>query len=173
MEVNPMNAPKVKTFFFKDDGMMPNNPNLPVILYPGAIKDHPERTESMFNGHNWTNSWTNGVFDYHHYHSNTHEVLGVIKGSVVLQLGGDQGQKVELHIGDVVVLPAGTAHKRLSASSSFQVVGAYPNGMDYNMNTGKAGERAKAREAIPQVPIPETDPVYGKEGPLIKLWRKG
>jgi uncharacterized protein YjlB len=166
-----VNAPKVKTFFFKDDGMMPNNPNLPVILYPGAIKEHPEQTESIFHAHDWTNSWTNGVFDYHHYHSNTHEVLGVINGSVVLQLGGELGQQIELLEGDVVVLPAGTAHKRLSSNYGFQVVGAYPSGMDYNMNTGKPDERAKALKAIPQVPIPETDPVYGKGGPLIKLWR--
>jgi uncharacterized protein YjlB len=166
-----VNASRVKTFSFKDDGLMPNNPNLPVILYPGAMKENPEQTEGIFNAHNWTNSWTNGVFDYHHYHSNTHEVLGIITGSVVLQLGGELGQKLELQKGDVVVLPAGTAHKRLSASFGFQVVGAYPNGMDYNMNTGKADERAKALEAIPQVPIPETDPVYGKDGPLIKLWR--
>jgi uncharacterized protein YjlB len=167
-----MNEFTAKTFFFKDDGMFPNNPFLPVILYPGAMKENPEQTEGIFHGHNWTNSWTNGVFDYHHYHSNTHEVLGIIKGSAVLQLGGESGQKVELREGDVVVLPAGTAHKRLSSNPGFQVVGAYPNGMDYNMNTGKAEERAKALEAIPQVPIPETDPVYGKEGPLIKLWRK-
>jgi hypothetical protein len=57
-----MNEFTAKTFFFKDDGMFPNNPFLPVILYPGAMKENPEQTEGIFHGHNWTNSWTNGVF---------------------------------------------------------------------------------------------------------------
>jgi uncharacterized protein YjlB len=167
-----MNEPKVQTFYLKDDGIMPNNPDLPVILYQGALKNQERQAEKIFNQHNWTNSWTNGVFDYHHYHSDTHEVLGVISGSAVLQLGGEQGQSVELQAGDVAVLPAGTAHKRLSSSSNFRIVGAYPNGMEYNLYTGKAGERTKALEEMKHVPVPGTDPVFGETGPLLEHWSK-
>jgi uncharacterized protein YjlB len=167
-----MNDPKIKTLYFNDDGMMPNHPNLPVIIYQGAFKNQEGQTENIFNQHNWTNSWTNGVFDYHHYHSNTHEVLGVISGLAVLQLGGEQGQRVELQAGDAAVLPAGTAHKRLSSSPDFLIVGAYPNGLDYNLYTGKEGERTKAMEEIERVPIPDTDPVFGNRGPLLENWSK-
>jgi uncharacterized protein YjlB len=30
---------------------------------------------------------------------------------------------------------------------------------------------AKALKTIPQVKLPETDPVMGAKGPLIRLWR--
>jgi hypothetical protein len=76
-----MSNPEVKTFYFKDDGSIPNNPDLPVLFYPGALKEKAEQAEKIFNENNWLNSWTNGVFDYHHYHSNAHEVLGVMSGS--------------------------------------------------------------------------------------------
>ncbi|MBW7458589.1 hypothetical protein K0U00_31555, partial [Paenibacillus sepulcri] len=101
-----MKLPEIRTYLFQDDGTIPNNRVLPVVLYPGALKDQAAQTENLFNRHHWLNSWTNGVFPYHHYHSNAHEVLGVIRGSITLQLGGGQGEHVELNAGDVVVLPA-------------------------------------------------------------------
>lgn len=167
-----MNAQQIQIFYFLDDGVMPNHPDFPVIWYIAGLKGQTRQMESIFNQNNWLNSWTNGVFGYHHYHSNAHEVLGVIRGSAVLQLGGEHGQKAELHAGDIVVLPAGTAHKRLASSSDFQVVGAYPDGMDYNLHTGKAGERPGVLEEIQRVPIPATDPVHGRRGPLIDHWKK-
>jgi uncharacterized protein YjlB len=167
-----MSVPIVRMYHFKDDGVMPNHPFLPVILYVGALRGRADRAEAIFNEHNWRNSWIGGVFPYHHYHSNAHEVLGVISGSAVLQLGGEQGEQIVLEAGDVVILPAGTAHKRLSASPDFSVAGAYPDGMDYNMRTGKDGERTIALDEIRSVPVPAADPVYGGEGPLIELWNK-
>jgi uncharacterized protein YjlB len=167
-----MNSLQVKTLYCHDDGLFPNNPDLPVVLYVGALKENPEQTEAIFNRHNWLNSWTNGVFNYHHYHSNAHEVLGIISGSATLQLGGEHGQQVAVQTGDVVVLPAGTAHKRLASSFDFKVVGAYPNGMDYNLRKGQAGERPEVLKEISRVPIPATDPVYGETGPLIEHWKR-
>lgn len=158
---------------FQDDGVMPNHPFFPVVLYSGAMRGRIEQTEAIFNRHNWLNSWTNGVYGYQHYHSNAHDALGVIRGSAVLQLGGREGMQVELAAGDVVVLPAGTAHKKISVSREFLIVGAYPYGMDYNLRTGKAGERPKVLEEILLVPTPRTDPLYGGDGPLMKLFRKG
>ncbi len=159
-----------QTFFFEDDGRIPNNPELPVILYDQAV-DNPESTmESLFNKNQWLNSWTNGVFDYHHYHSNSHEVLGVISGEATLMIGGETGREIHVQSGDVIVLPAGTGHKRHRASSDFSVVGAYPDGMDYNTKYGKENERPEVLEEISKVPIPKTDPITGKEGPLLKEW---
>lgn len=159
-------------FHFEDDGNIPNNPKLPVILYPGALSDKPEWCESVFNGNGWRNSWENGVFDYHHYHSNTHEVLGVTRGSILIQLGGENGKTFDLNAGDVIVLPAGTGHKRITASPDFRIVGAYPNGMDYNMRIEGDGKHDSSIGEIAKVPIPSTDPVHGEEGPLPKNWNE-
>ncbi|SDW90052.1 cupin domain-containing protein [Paenibacillus sp. PDC88] len=162
---------KTRAYRFEDDGIIPNHPNLPVLLYPGVLRGREQETEALFNSHNWQNTWTGGVFPYHHYHSNTHEVLGVISGSVKLQLGGEQGIVVTAAAGDVIVLPAGTGHKRIEASSDFQVVGGYPDAIEYDTYTGEAGERPKVLQDIKQVPLPDQDPVFGKSGPLHTYYR--
>lgn len=157
-------------FHFEDDGTIPNNPQLNVIFYPEAFKDDLERMEAVFNRNNWQNSWMGGVFDYHHYHSNTHEVIGVRSGSAILQLGGEDGEQIKVKAGDVAVLPAGTGHKKIEATADFQVIGAYPNGVSYNLKTGEPGERPFVLEDIQNTPLPQTDPVYGKTGPLLDHW---
>ncbi|WP_128104655.1 cupin domain-containing protein [Paenibacillus sp. DCT19] len=164
--------PQVQTLFLHDDGVIPNNPTLPVLIYHGVWADSPSSAEQKMNDHHWGNSWVNGVFDYHHYHSNAHEALAVISGSVQIILGGEHGQVVTLQTGDVVVLPAGTGHKRLHASLDFRIAGAYPAGMNYNTRTGDPSERPQAVREIQQVPVPDSDPVYGSDGPLLKLWGK-
>lgn len=158
---------------FEPDGLLPNNPELPALLYKGVLRDHPEDTEQVFNNNGWLNSWVNGVFPYHHYHSNAHEVLGVVAGSASLQLGGDAGRTVPVGAGDVVVLPAGTAHKKLTASPDFRIAGAYPGGMDYNTRQADPDDFAAALPEIREVPLPEQDPVFGKDGPLLNLWKPG
>jgi uncharacterized protein YjlB len=114
------------------------------------------------------------VYGFHHYHSTAHEVLGVYRGSTRVQLGGQEGIVVEVHPGDVVVIPAGVAHKNLgggqSAAQPFGVVGAYPLGQRPDMNDGRAGERPRADRAIARVPLPSADPVYGPQGPLFEHW---
>jgi uncharacterized protein YjlB len=159
-----------KLFMFEDDGTIPNNPELPVILYPGVFKKHPQEIEPTFKLNNWRNSWKNGVLDYHHCHSITHEVLGARAGSAKLRLGGERGETIEVKTGDVLVLPAGTGHKKLTSSLDFEIVGAYPDGKDYNINTGKPGERPQALIDIQQVEAPSTDPVYGNGGKVVDLW---
>ena len=157
-----------------DDGTFPNNAKLPLVVYKGAFLLRPDENEAIIEKHfadnNWTNSWTGGVYDYHHYHSLTHEVMGVYCGTADLQLGGPEGVCVELTRGDVIIIPAGVAHKKLQCSHDFSVVGAYPDGREYDMNLGKDGERPKADENIAEVPLPSTDPVYGTEGPVAKNW---
>ncbi|HEY1005806.1 MAG TPA: cupin domain-containing protein [Sphingobacteriaceae bacterium] len=161
---------------FGDDGTFPNNAALPVVVYKGALYLHPtedaDAIRTVFAGHGWTNSWTDGIFSYHHYHSIAHEVLGVFCGRADVQLGGPEGTCVELVRGDVVVIPAGVAHKCLRSTPDFVVVGAYAGGRDYDINYGKEEERAEALANIPAVPVPDTDPVYGAEGPLLTKWKK-
>lgn len=162
--------PSIQTFTLQPDNLLPNHPELPVVLYPGAFLENPEDAEQIFNSNGWQNSWVNGIFSYHHYHSNAHEVLGILSGSATLQLGGDAGHTVEVSAGDVVVLPAGTAHKRLSSTGDFRVAGAYPGGADYNTRRATPEDFAAALPEIRQVPLPGSDPVYGKAGPLLKVW---
>ncbi|HZG70472.1 MAG TPA: cupin domain-containing protein [Chondromyces sp.] len=162
---------QVRSFFLKDDGEIPNNPDLPVIVYEGVFNDGLSIEETSAR-HNWKNSWTGDVFDYHHYHSNTHEVLGVKNGRATILVGGDAGERVELKNGDVVVLPAGTGHKKVESSEDFEVVGAYPGGSSYNMRERDPAARAQALAEIQNVPLPEMDPVYGDSGPLIEKWKK-
>ena len=159
----------------EDDGTFPNNASLPLLVYKGALLLHPDEEpkaiEKVFESNGWTNSWVDGVYDYHHYHSLTHEVLGVFCGVADLQLGGPHGVCVELVRGDVVIIPAGVAHKCTKASHDFTVVGAYPEGKSYDMNYGKEGERPAADENIAKVPLPEKDPVYGSRGGLNEFWK--
>ncbi|MGG3941693.1 cupin domain-containing protein [Peribacillus psychrosaccharolyticus] len=156
---------------FKDDGIIPNNPNLPVLIYKHAFGKGNE-IEEKFSNNNWRNSWEGGIFDYHHFHSNTHEVLGVMQGTATIMLGGEQGQSIEVKTGDVIILPAGTGHKCILASPDFMVLGAYPNGMNYNLKTGESENDSELILEIKQVPLPDADPVFGKNGPLLSEWLK-
>ena len=159
----------------EDDGTFPNNSRLPVLIYKKALLMQPGDPESVikdvFENNGWTNCWVDGVFDYHHYHSQTHEVLGVYCGLADIQLGGPHGVCVEVLRGDVLIIPAGVAHKCLKCSDDFLVVGAYPEGRDYDMKYGREVERPGADENILNVPVPEKDPVYGPEGALNECWK--
>ncbi|SFL73253.1 cupin domain-containing protein [Salibacterium qingdaonense] len=167
-----MKHQKVTPMRFKDDGEIPNNENLPVILYSGVFAQDPNDIRPAFERHNWTNSWVGGVFDYHHYHSNAHEVLGVLNGQVSIKIGGRDGTTFDLEKGDVIVLPAGTGHKEMSSSFEFEMVGAYPFGMDYNLKTGEPEERPGVLKDIEEVTLPDQDPVFGTEGPLLEIWHE-
>jgi len=169
-----VNTPQVLGYQLKDDGEFPNNPRLPLLLYEGAFKlpahDPASLIEKAFAANHWTGGWRNGIYRFHHYHSNTHEALGIFSGSATVQFGGPRGITQTVRTGDVVVIPAGVAHKNLGSTADFGVVGAYPDGRQWDMNYGKAGERPATDRAIARVPIPETDPVYGVKGPLFEHW---
>ena len=167
---------EVTTELLGDDGTFPNNETLPVLIYRGAFDaaayssgDDIERT---FRQNRWGATWQNGIYSYHHYHSTAHEVLGVARGTATVRLGGDSGIAIDLAPGDVVVLPAGVAHKNEGSSADFLVVGAYPLGQEYDMNYGKPEERPAADRNIEATPLPETDPVHGSAGPVLERWGK-
>ncbi len=167
--------PEPDTATFKDDGIIPNN-RYPLLLYRGVINlgrtDPAAQVEEQFAANNWTNSWRNGIYPFHHYHSTSHEVLGIYRGSATVRLGGEQGRDFTVQGGDVIVIPAGVGHKNLGASNDFGVVGAYPDGRQWDLLTGQPGERPKADQNIAALPVPGNDPVYGASGPLRKIWPK-
>lgn len=159
--------------YFKDDGSIPNS-RYPLLLYRDAFTARGDAgadwLEKRFAANNWSNSWRWGVYPFHHYHSNTHEVLGVFSGSALLQLGGEKGDKVNVNAGDIMVIPAGVGHKCLSHSDDFTVVGAYPNGLQPDLNRGEKDERPQADQHIAAVALPPADPLLGKEEGLRKIW---
>jgi uncharacterized protein YjlB len=152
------------------------NSKFPVLHYKGILEVpllFPAKYVSdLFERHNWSNSWDAGIFDYHHYHSNVHEALGVYAGSTTVILGGEGGVEVKLEKGDVLIIPAGVAHKNMGDENAISCVGAYPYGQDYDMNYGKPEERERAAEKLIKTPIPDTDPVRGTDGGVPDIWKE-
>lgn len=161
-------------FRFNDDGVFPNS-ILPLLVYRKAFvtngHDAASLFEDCFADNDWCNSWRNGVYSFAHYHSTTHEILGVFSGAATLRVGGEHGKNVDVHYGDVIVIPAGVAHQKIDASGDFAVVGAYPDGRDWDLRRGQPGERPQADQNIAALPIPDNDPIYGAEGPLRQIWK--
>jgi uncharacterized protein YjlB len=161
-------------FRFTDDGVFPNSV-LPLLVYHQALAakdgDTASELEQRLAENDWCNSWRNGVYPFAHYHSTTHEVLGIYSGSATLRVGGEHGKNVDVHAGDLIVIPAGVAHQNIGASDDFAAVGAYPDGRDWDLLRGQPGERPKADHTIAALPIPDNDPIYGAEGPLRQIWK--
>jgi uncharacterized protein YjlB len=123
----------------------------------------------LFASNRWSTSWRNGIYEYAHYHSRIHEVLGIARGYAKVRFGGVHGRVIELSSGDVAILPAGTGHQRLQASNDLLVVGGYPASGSYDKCSN--GEvHAEALKTIPKVPGPDNDPVCGSDGQLLQLW---
>jgi uncharacterized protein YjlB len=167
---------KPLTARFSDDGIVPNNPRFPLLVYRGAVSftdgfDPATIIDALFETNGWGRSWRDTIYDFVHYHSQIHEVMGVARGTAKIECGGVKGRTLSLKAGDVAVLPAGTGHRILEASRDFLVVGAYPQDGTYDECTDTR-DRPDAIKRIPKVRRPARDPVYGKSGGLTKLWRK-
>jgi uncharacterized protein YjlB len=165
---------KIPAFLIPDNGIFPNSV-LPVLLYKTIFllpNDHsPVLIETVFKNNNWTNSWRNGIYTYNHYHSVTHEAMGIYSGDCHVLLGGDSGIQILLAKGDVLLIPAGVAHRNIGCTTDFKCVGAYPDGKDFDINLGKSGERPQTDKNIKKVPIPKKDPIFGAEGCLQRYWK--
>ena len=167
---------RVMNHLIRGDETFPNNEKLSLLVYQSALNlprsDPATIVEELFELNGWSGSWRNGIYGFHHYHSTAHEVLGVYSGSAEVRLGGNNGVSLTIDRGDVIIIPAGVAHKNLGSSSNFRVVGAYPQGQGPDMCYGKAGERPRTDHNIAKVQLPQKDPVYGTDGPLKAQWKK-
>lgn len=156
-----------ESFQLDENGWVPNNPRLPLLLHRAVESGECEAVarafERRFARHGWPPRWRDSIFDYHHYHSTAHEALGVAAGRATLILGGPGAKTVHLTAGDALVLPAGTGHCRIWASDDFLVVGAYPQGQDWDIC--RDAPTKAACERIASLPAPRRDPVSGDAFP--------
>lgn len=166
---------RTETVLFADDGDIPNSP-LPLIVYRGALEprssDFAVAFETLFAGNGWGNGWRNGIYPFHHYHSTAHEVLGIAAGAAQVRFGGESGGTFSVAAGDAVLIPAGVGHRRLSSDARLLVIGAYPRGQSPDLVREGAPSRAAIRARIAAVPLPQADPIGGRDGLAMRLWGK-
>ena len=166
--------PKVESFSLAPADSIPNS-RLPLLLYRHALPrelQSPGGCQALFARNQWRGNWVDGIFDYWHFHVTGHEVLGCVAGEAEVGFGGDGGVKVRFGAGDVVVIPAGVGHKRLSEErASFTVVGGYPPGQSGAITRPEDVTLADAERAITDLALPKSDPIFGNEGPLISMWK--
>jgi uncharacterized protein YjlB len=164
-----------ETFLLPPNGEIPNNRRLPVVIYRHLLNKFlprkAETFEGVFRANGWRGSWRDGIYAYCHFHSNAHEVLGIARGDVEVELGGAGGRTVRLKAGDLMLVPAGVGHRKVRGSSHLLVVGAYPAGQQkYNICKSLCQCRG-AGKRIAAVALPKSDPFFGPGGPLRKAWR--
>jgi len=168
--------PHIIHFTLKRNRYFPNS-RLPVLIYKGALELPAQKNKSalivqkIFLQNDWSNTWRNGIYDFHHYHSITHECMGIACGSATVIFGGPNGKRIKLKTGDVLILPAGVAHKCSHATKDFLCVGSYPQGKEYDIKTGTAAEYKASITHIHKLAVPRHDPLAGKEGFLKVYWK--
>jgi uncharacterized protein YjlB len=159
-----------ETHRLEDAGGIPNS-RLPVLVYHGVEPaGDADECRALFAANGWLGAWLDGIYSFHHFHSTAHEVLGIVGGRAEVILGGRDGRTFEVERGDVLVLPAGTGHCNAGSSGDLLVVGAYPEGMPWDLRRGDPAEREEVLANIDAVPLPDTDPVRGPDGPLTAIW---
>ena len=161
-------------YFLKDNGKFPNS-HLPVLHYPGVVKVPVlfagKRIKALFRRNGWSNNWRDGIFTYAHYHSNTHEAMAVIRGRTTLQLGGEYGTQIKIQKGDLLIIPAGVAHKNMGDQKDVICIGGYPEGKDFDINTGEPGERPGTDQVIAALPVPANGPLC-PDTELFTIWSR-
>jgi len=174
----------------------PNNGALPLILYRAAVEfgdREPEAVlEEIFWGNAWADGFRDGTFPFHHYHSAAHEVVGIARGTAVLQFGGPDGPHIDVAAGDACVIPAGVVHRRIDDAPGYSVVGAYPHhqlpdccvlsqadaeaagvhpdAAELEVKVIGEAQLAAVKTRIAATVLPITDPVSGSSGPITELW---
>jgi len=165
---------RISSYKFSDDGAIPNNPHWPLTVYSAAFAPGSaglaELFERRFQSNGWGSCWRNGIFQFPHYHSTTHEVLGIAGGHARVRFGGTKGIMLNVSRGDAVLIPAGVGHERIAMSSDLLVVGAYPAGFSPDVLGPNTPDYQTVLARIHSIPRPHLDPVQGITGPALTLW---
>lgn len=175
MKTPSQQPPRIVAHRLQPSGGIPNHSRWPLLVYPAAVaiagSDPAAAFERLFDANAWPAAWRDGVYPYHHFHCDAHEALGVYSGEVTVQFGGDDGVVLTARPGDILVLPAGTGHRRLSSRGTVGIVGAYPQGQRPDMCTPQPEALQRNAAAAASVPLPSADPVFGAHGPLFEHWK--
>ncbi|KTC68236.1 Cupin domain protein [Legionella birminghamensis] len=173
-QLAPLPAGEILHPLILQDGYFPNNSVYPLLIYKNVLDLNGrsvEEIQAFLQQNQWINSWLDTVYDYHHYHSNTHETLVIYSGYCDVQFGGDHGKIYQVSRGDVVIIPAGVAHKNTGSSPDFKCIGSYPFDLDYDVCYGRAEEHPRADQNIARVGLPACDPVFGNQAGLFNYWK--
>ncbi|MEY8292989.1 cupin domain-containing protein [Carnobacteriaceae bacterium 52-44] len=166
----------VEPIYLSENEPYPNN-TLPVLYFENVLAsalgdDYTgDDVLQLFTNNGYTGGWKGGIKDRHHFHSTAHEALACTEGELRVQFGGQNGEILTIRKGDVMLLPAGTAHKKLDATEKHEIIGAYPlNDSDYDFQYGDASDYEAIKESIQNVNIPDTDPVTGAPSNIQQYW---
>ncbi|KIY00496.1 uncharacterized protein Z520_04181 [Fonsecaea multimorphosa CBS 102226] len=175
MSIIPLNALRVSKHQIPAYKGIPNTSiqGKPLMIYHGVFTDpNPSTIEAHLKSVGVVSpQWRYTMFSETHFHSNTHEILSIASGSAKCCFGGEKNEgRVEpvLEQGDVVVVPAGVGHRLLEDYGGFQMVGSYEKGKTWDMCYGRPGEEEQVKQ-IDNLGWFKRDPVYGDEGPSLKV----
>ena len=190
-----------ETYCFAPTAHVPNS-TFPVLIYREVLSPSDAtalKFRDALEKNHWKQGGVFKTFKAHHFHSVTHECYAVFSGSSRLLLGRgplddpDAGKEVDLRAGDMIVLPSGVAHCSLSSDGDYEYLGLYPEvsplfrlywptrsnevsqgspKWDNNFCKADASETEEKAKKAGAVPVPQFDPVYGEDGPLVQIWSR-
>jgi uncharacterized protein YjlB len=159
---------KAHTFRFKDDGIVPNHPKWPLVVYRGAVRfpkafDPAAVLEDLFESNGWGDAWRDGIYDYVHYLPASRSRSA---GRGKVQFSGRRGRSLVVKAGDVASCQparAINAFRQQGFPCDRRVSSAPANGPTTSYE--------RAVKSIPKVGRPRKDPVYGIGGSLLRTWK--
>ncbi|WPG98621.1 Hypothetical protein R9X50_00141400 [Acrodontium crateriforme] len=159
------------------------NSLLPVLVYRNVVPadQGQDAIQKLIEANHWEKRGVWGHIAHAHYHSLTAECYAPISGSTKCLYGASkyddesQGVRFEMKVGDIAVHPAGVAHCNLESTEDYRYFGLYPEGSSKadSVYTRLEGPQFAAKVNNARTcPIPEWDPIEGKNGPLPRIWRE-
>ncbi|THH30869.1 hypothetical protein EUX98_g3334 [Antrodiella citrinella] len=176
--LTPLNALRVSQYQIPRHGRIPNTSiqHKPLLVYHSAFVPDTHLTAVAVEAHIasvglYSAQWQYTMYAKNHFHSTTHELLVVFRGSARVCFGGeDNPGRVELDVskGDAMLVPAGVAHRLLEqGEDGFEMVGSYPVGATWDLCYGTEGRNVEAH--IAALGWLNKDPLYGDDGPALHV----
>ncbi|KAI5195661.1 hypothetical protein E4T39_08127 [Aureobasidium subglaciale] len=176
--LSPFGKVKISKHQIPAHGLIPNTSiqRKPLLLYrnafsvdvsAGQIEEHLRKIGIV------EPAWRYTMYPTSHFHTTCHEVLCISSGSASLCFGHEDNPSCVKEVvkkGDVVIVPAGVAHRLLEdLEGGFEMVGSYPKGgKSWDMCYGKQGEEGKV-QGIKGLGWFGADPVFGERGPVMDV----
>ncbi|KAF7597613.1 hypothetical protein BBP40_000091 [Aspergillus hancockii] len=146
----------------------------PLLIYHGAFEASANELQAHLEKIGEVEpQWVYTMYKQTHFHSTTHEILGVVSGRARLCFGGEANPdrfEPTVEKGDLIIVPAGVGHRLLDdlGPQSFKMVGAYPIGKQWDMCYGQSDKEEQVK-AIERLDWFHADPLYGADGPVLHV----